>query len=138
MSAAESPSPAPCVEIAVAVVEHQGKFLVGLRPDGVALAGLWEFPGGKVESGETPAAAAVRECLEETGLAVRITGEYPDARHRYQHGSVALRFFACAPLEQRSALPGRFRWVAAIELSQYPFPPANAVLLESLARRGNA
>src|SRR5437764_2006476 len=56
--------------IAVAVVEKDGHFLVGQRPEGVSLAGLWEFPGGKIEPGESPEAAAVRECLEETGVDV--------------------------------------------------------------------
>ena len=66
MSAA-SPTP-----IAVAVVEHDGRYLVGQRPAHVPLGGFWEFPGGKVERGETPEAAAIRECLEETGLTVHI------------------------------------------------------------------
>ncbi len=52
--------------IAIAVVEHDGNFLIGLRPSGAVLGGLWEFPGGKVEPDETPEAAAARECLEET------------------------------------------------------------------------
>ena len=52
------------VEIAIAVVEHEGRFLIGLRPPGAPLAGLWEFAGGKLEPGETPQMAAARECLE--------------------------------------------------------------------------
>ncbi|MBI3839784.1 MAG: NUDIX domain-containing protein, partial [Planctomycetia bacterium] len=60
------------VEIAVAVVEGDGKFLIGQRETGVPLAGLWEFPGGKVEPGEPAENAAIRECLEETGWLVRI------------------------------------------------------------------
>src|SRR4051812_46830278 len=58
--------------VAIAVVEHDGKSLVGERPAGVALAGFAEFPGGKVEPGESPEAAAVRECIEESGLQVEI------------------------------------------------------------------
>jgi mutator protein MutT len=122
-------------EIAIAVVEQDGKVLIGLRPGGAALAGLWEFPGGKVERGETAAEAAVRECREETGLAVRVVGQYPTAAHDYDHARVRLCFFACAPLEQRSPLPKRFRWVAREELTQYEFPPANAELIELLSDR---
>ena len=133
MSAGKSPSPTPCVDIAVAVVEHDGKFLIGLRPAGVALGGLWEFPGGKVESGETPATAAVRECLEETGLAVRITGEYPRVVHDYAHGRVRLHFFECALAEPPRPLPQGFRWVLRADLTQYSFPPANARLLSILS-----
>src|SRR4029079_19393384 len=54
--------------IAIAIVEHSGSFLVGRRPEGAALAGLWEFPGGKIEPGETAEEAAGREWLVETGL----------------------------------------------------------------------
>ena len=60
-------------DIAIAVVEQHGQFLIGQRPADVALGGLWEFPGGKVEPGELPVNAAIRECLEETGLVVRIS-----------------------------------------------------------------
>jgi 8-oxo-dGTP diphosphatase len=131
-------SPSRPVEIAVAVVEIEGQFLIGLRPEGVPLAGLWEFPGGKVEPGETAENAAIRECLEEAGLIVRITGEYPRVSHVYDHGPLRLRFFACTAIEQRQPLPERFRWVATGELRSYAFPPANAELLALLARKANA
>ena len=63
--------------VAIAVVQHEGRFLVGTRPAGVPLAGLAEFPGGKVHAGEMPADAAARECLEESGLTVCVGEEYP-------------------------------------------------------------
>jgi 8-oxo-dGTP diphosphatase len=128
MSPDEGP-PARRVDIAIAVVECKDKFLIGLRPAGEALAGVWEFPGGKVEPGETPENAAVRECLEEAGLAVRVTGEYPQVAHDYEHAPVCLHFFACAAIEQRKRLPSRFRWVARADLARYAFPAANAGLL---------
>ncbi|MDP6469251.1 MAG: NUDIX domain-containing protein, partial [Pirellulaceae bacterium] len=62
--------------IAIAVVEHNGRFLVGMRPVETVLAGFSEFPGGKVEPNEVPAQAAVRECLEETGLEVEVSGAF--------------------------------------------------------------
>jgi mutator protein MutT len=121
------------VEIAVAVVERNGLFLIGLRPAGTPLAGYWEFPGGKVQPGEAAADAAVRECLEETGLAVRVLSEYPAVEHCYAHGELRLRFFACelapaATLNESS----RFLWVAREELAGYEFPPANRALLALL------
>jgi len=130
MSAAESDG-GPRVEVAVAVVEHDGKFLIGRREAPAALAGLWEFPGGKVELHETPAAAAVRECLEETGLSVRVVDSYPSVNHEYAHAAVRLHFFACAVVEPREP-PPRFRWIAPNELGDYEFPPANAALIERL------
>jgi mutator protein MutT len=125
-------APRPPSEIAVAVVEHQGRLLIGRREAGGALAGFWEFPGGKIEAGETPEAAAVRECLEETGLLVRIEGSYGDARHEYEHDTVRLRFFACTIEKEERTLPARFRWIARRELGDYRFPPANAALIERL------
>jgi 8-oxo-dGTP diphosphatase len=120
-------------QIAVAVVEREGRYLIGLRPEGAPLAGYWEFPGGKVRVGETPEAAAARECLEETGLVVRVLREYPLVDHTYEHAAVCLHFFACEVVEQAvDSLPARFRWVTCAELSDYKFPPANAALLAQL------
>jgi 8-oxo-dGTP diphosphatase len=119
--------------IAIAVVEHAGSFLIGQRPGGVPLAGLWEFPGGKVEPGESPEAAAVRECLEETGLKVESLFRYPEQVQQYDHGQVQLVFIACrlsTPTEQLPRSP--FCWVARETLSQYEFPSGNRQLLELL------
>jgi 8-oxo-dGTP diphosphatase len=132
MSTLGGPS-AGCSDIAVAVVERDGQFLIGLRPEGAPLAGYWEFPGGKTTPGEAPADAACRECREETGLAVRVVGTYPSAAHDYAHGSVRLTFFACVPHGPVPPLPPRFRWVGRGELVHYRFPPANDSLLRLLA-----
>jgi len=125
----ESPTP-----IAVAIVEHQDRFLVGLRPEGTALAGFWEFPGGKVkaDAGESPAAAAKRECLEETGLAVEIQRAVLTQTERYAHGAVSLQFFACTPVDPQQPPRHPFRWVARDELRQYEFPSGNRQVLELL------
>lgn len=118
--------------IAIAVVEHAGRFLIGQRPAGTALAGLWEFPGGKVEPGENPADAAVRECREETGLEVEVVGEYPPQIHTYPHGTVHLRFFACRPRDPACPPQAPFRWTAREDLITHEFPAGNRQLLERL------
>ena len=120
--------------IAIAVVEHAGRFIVGQRPRGVALAGLWEFPGGKIEPGETPEAAAVRECREETGLAIEPLFRYPEHVHEYEHGRVQLFFIACQ-LAANGAIEPRapYRWADRSELSSLEFPAGNAQLIELLA-----
>ena len=101
--------------IGIAVVEHQGCYLVGIRPPGASLAGFAEFPGGKCEAGEEPATAAVRECLEETGLRVEVLELLTRRLYEYAYGSVDLHFYLCHPLEVPEAshdLHG-FRWEAS-------------------------
>jgi 8-oxo-dGTP diphosphatase len=119
-------------QVAIAVVENRGRFLVGTRRDDQALAGFSEFPGGRVEAGETPQVAAVRECLEETGLVVRATAAFPPVSYDYSHGQVCLHFIACelagSPDEPRAP----FRWLGRSELAECVFPPANAPILRCL------
>lgn len=126
------PNAAAATHIAIAVVEHEGRYLIGRRPEGVPLAGLWEFPGGKVHPGETAEQAAARECLEETGLEVAVGEPYPAVVHQYSHGKVALEFFACRPLDPPQTPKAPFRWVLARDLGDYEFPEANGGLVDYL------
>jgi len=119
--------------IAIAVVEHAGRFLIGQRPPGVPLAGLWEFPGGKIQPGETPEAAAVRECLEETGLAIEAVHRYPDQQQQYDHGNVQLFFIACRLVGESIDPMEPFLWVPQADLCRYTFPAGNIRLLRLLA-----
>jgi 8-oxo-dGTP diphosphatase len=123
--------------IAVAVVEHEGRFLIGQRPKGVPLAGLWEFPGGKIEPGETPETAAVRECLEETGLAVKPIGSMACQFHEYAYVSVELHFIECGlacDLGQPSMTTAKppFRWVLREDLQKLEFPEGNRGVVSHL------
>lgn len=123
--------------IAVAVVERGSEVLIGQRPDGTPLAGYWEFPGGKVEAEESFDEAVVRECLEETGLRVQVTGEFQSVTHEYEHATVAIRFFRCCLENEHTTagLKGSFRWVDRNMLGEYRFPDANDALLRELAKR---
>jgi mutator protein MutT len=133
---------APTAEIpicvAIAVVEHHGRFLVGIRADGIPLAGFAEFPGGKVHPAEAPEAAAVRECMEESGIAVAVVEEYLTITHRYEHGLLEIHFFNCRPIEGEKVPREPFRWVDAEELSTLRFPAANARLTEMLLHKSRA
>jgi 8-oxo-dGTP diphosphatase len=121
------------IAIAIAVVEHNGRFLIGQRPAGVPLGGLWEFPGGKIQLGESPEEAAVRECQEETGLAVTALSRYPEHVQQYDHGRVHLNFIACRPIESTPPAPQPpFRWVRREEIAGYSFPAGNMELLRLL------
>jgi 8-oxo-dGTP diphosphatase len=119
--------------IAIAVVQDGSRVLIGRRPAGAALAGLWEFPGGKIESGESPENAAIRECREETGLDVEVLFAYPPHEQAYAHGVVALHFLACRvqPANQSPRAP--YRWVERCELRDYEFPAGNREILRRLA-----
>ncbi len=121
--------------IAIAVVRHQGNVLIGLRPPGVPLAGLWEFPGGKILPGETPEQAAVRECREETGLEIRLTGAYAPWEYAYPHGTMRFHAFAAEPAQTDVPPRPPFCWVPCGNLSRYAFPPANAGLVGQLMRQ---
>jgi 8-oxo-dGTP diphosphatase len=124
------------VLIAVAVVEHEDRFLIGRRPDEIALGGLWEFPGGKVEPGETPEDAALRECREETGLEAEIVGEFSPHVERYDHATVHLRFFGCRPRDPSQMPREPFCWVPRSSLAEYEFPAGNRNLLKILLAEG--
>src|SRR5688572_31812409 len=113
-------------QIAIAVVEWQGRFLIGQRPNGIALAGFWEFPGGKLSPNESPEDGAVRECLEETGLRVLPTFRYPEQVQDYAHGQVRLHFISCEPADPHEQPQKPFRWVERAELANYEFPAGNA------------
>lgn len=122
--------------IGIAVVEHQRQFLIGIRAASSPLAGYHEFPGGKCEPGEAPEACAVRECREETGLAVRPLKELLYVEHQYDHADVLLHFWLCQPEQPASDLIHQelqgFRWFPKADLSEMKFPEANAPLIDLL------
>ena len=124
--------------IAVAVVLRHGHALVGRRAaDALDAAGLDEFPGGKVEPGESPADAAARECLEEAGIAVSIDALLDRAASSASSGPLDILFFAATPLNDREEPLIPFAWVPVAELATLRFPAANAGVLARLAQGGS-
>jgi 8-oxo-dGTP diphosphatase len=122
--------------VAIALVAHNGCFLVGRRgPDG-PLAGFFEFPGGKCNPDESPNACAVRECLEETGLAIEVIRLRRDVLHTYPYGAVHLHFFDCrvVPGHEPNPLQLGFIWVPTAELLDFSFPEPNQALVAELVR----
>ncbi len=120
--------------IAVAVIRWDDHFLIGQRPAGADLAGLWEFPGGKLEEPESLEAAAIRECAEETGLRIRVLRELLVEEISYDHGDLKLHFFLCEPLGKGQVPRSPFQWVARKNLASYKFPAANQAVLERVGR----
>jgi mutator protein MutT len=99
------------------------------------MAGVWEFPGGKCEPGESPAAAAQRECLEETGRPVTVHGLRRVVSHRYPHGWIELSFFDCTFRDDRAepADGSGFIWVEGARLRTLTFPGANEAVLDEIS-----
>lgn len=113
--------------VVAAVVVRDGRVLLTRRLEGQHLAGLWEFPGGKLEGGESPEEALVRECREECGIEVEV-GEIVDVTyHRYPEKDVLLLFYRCELRagEVRHLQVADHAWVAPSELDEYPLPPAD-------------
>ena len=128
-------------KIGIAIVEFAGHYLVGTRQIGQDLAGLAEFPGGKCEVGESPEACAVRECLEETGLAVTPDRLLERVQHDYSHASVDLYFWLCRvdgdsdEIPVSLPVPGNgFQWKSVDELRGLSFPEANASIVKILVQ----
>ncbi len=121
---------------AVALIDADGRVLLAQRPEGKSMAGLWEFPGGKVEPGETPEAALVRELHEELGIDTWTSCLAPlcFASHSYETFHLLMPLFACRRW-QGTPLPRegqRLAWVAPARLRDYPMPPADLPLIPVL------
>jgi len=129
-------SEGPVVHVAIALVWRDRRLLVARRQQGAHLAGFWEFPGGKLEPGETPELCAEREVLEETGVICRARARRDCIRHDYPDRTLRIQPIDCDWLSGEPAphQASELAWVPVRELVGFEFPPANASLLEELAR----
>jgi 8-oxo-dGTP diphosphatase len=121
---------------ACALVDVQGRVLISKRPEGKPLAGLWEFPGGKVEPRETPEYALIRELEEELGVVIAPDDLFPltFASHAYEALHLLMPVYACRTWQGAvTALEGQeLAWVSPDALSAYAMPPADEPLKETL------
>ncbi|MGB5302134.1 MAG: A/G-specific adenine glycosylase [Gemmatimonadota bacterium] len=121
--------PLPHHDIAAALVWRGPRLLIARRPEEGLLGGLWEFPGGKVEAGETPADGARREVREELEVEVEVLGEVARIQHAYSHFRITLHLFHARWVAGDSAIgestAGSPKWVLPGELGRYAFPAAN-------------
>jgi len=113
--------------VAAAVIIRDGRVLLTRRGEGQHLAGMWEFPGGKLEAGESPEEALLRECQEECGIEVEVAEILEVTHHRYPEKEVLLLFYRCELRagEVRHLQVADHAWVAPRDLDDYPLPPAD-------------
>jgi 8-oxo-dGTP diphosphatase len=121
---------------ACALIDTDGRVLLAQRPEGKSLAGLWEFPGGKVEAGETPEETLIRELEEELGVVTKVACLAPltFASHSYEQFHLLMPLYVCRRFE---GIPyGRegqaIKWVRPQALRDYPMPPADEPLIPML------
>ena len=122
--------------VACALVDADRRVLIAQRPEGKAMAGLWEFPGGKVEGDETPEAAIIRELEEELGISTKTACLAPlsFASHNYESFHLLMPLFVCrkwqgTPVAREHAA---LKWVRPQALRDYPMPPADEPLIAAL------
>ncbi len=130
---------AATVVVSAAIVIESGRVLLTQRKRGTHLEGMWEFPGGKVEPGEDPKDALVRELREELGVEVTVGDVVDVTFHRYEAKSVLLLFYEAARTpgspEPRAIDVAAFEWASATALDPARFPPADVAVLDKLRAR---
>lgn len=121
---------------AVALVDADGRVLLAQRPEGKSMAGLWEFPGGKVDAGETPEAALIRELREELAIDTQESclAPFTFASHAYERFHLLMPLYLCrrwqgTPVPQEGQ---QLAWVRPMRLRDYPMPPADKPLVAML------
>jgi mutator protein MutT len=129
------PEDAPIIEVAAGLIVRHGKILIAQRLDDTHLGGLWEFPGGKRQPGESFEACLKREIEEELGLTIAVHEQIFSAEHRDAERHIRLRFYRCTVLagEPQPLGCATYRWIAPAEISAYPFPPADLPLVHQIA-----
>ena len=132
-----APARRPLVLVAaLALIDSDGRVLLSQRPEGKAMAGLWEFPGGKVEAGELPEQAIIREAYEELGIDIHASCLAPltFASHSYEAFHLLMPLYVCRVWQ--GTVRGRegqaMVWVRPHEMSRYPMPPADKPLIAHL------
>ncbi len=126
--------PLPHYEVTAAVIRKNGRLLIGQRPIGGRLGGLWEFPGGKVEPGETLPQCLRREIKEELGVRIKVGRQITSIDHAYTHFKITLHAFECELVSGKpKALQVQdFKWVRMSELKKYAFAKTDLRIIESL------
>jgi len=130
----ESSPPRRTIRVVAAVVQKNERYLITQRRPNAVLPLLWEFPGGRVEEGESDAHALRRELIERLGVEVEVGQLISFVSHPYEHYSVDLHLYECKLKGEDLQAKGvnAFRWVTSSEFDQYPFTPADEASMTKL------
>jgi len=122
--------------VAALIFDAQNRIIITRRPRGTHLAGMWEFPGGRIEPGETPEQALTREIREELALDIKVDSLYFQDVFEYENKIVDISFFMCTqkdPAQEPQALDvAEWKRVRLVELEEFEFPPADKELIRQL------
>ena len=122
------------IRVVAAVLERDGKYLITQRRGSAVLPLMWEFPGGRVEDGETDQSALKRELLHRLGASIEVGKLISFVSHPYEHYVVDLFLYECTLQTEslQSLAVNAFKWVASTEFNQYPFTPADEASMNKL------
>ncbi len=126
------------IRVVAAVIEHEGRYLITQRKATAVLPLLWEFPGGRIEPGETEKDALAREVRERITAEVEVADKLGEHHHTYSHYDVHLTMYTCHLIDGSIPNPtgvNDLRWVTSLELRDYQFPPADEYTLNKLLGR---
>ncbi len=128
------------ISVTAAILTHAGRILIARRPVGDHLAGAWEFPGGKLESGETPREGLQRELYEEFGILTRIGPFFDQTEYHYDHMTVCLLVYRAELTagELNPTAHDAVRWVTPAQMHRYRFAPADRPIVARLQRLENS
>ena len=127
-------NPVPHYDIVAAAIRKNGRFLLGKRPFGGMLGGLWEFPGGKIEEGESHYQALIRESKEELDIDVRPVEHVATVNHAYSHFTITLHVYLCEHIDgkPRANYHSEIKWIPRAHFDRYAFPAADLKFLSRL------
>lgn len=125
------------IVVSAAIIHRDDKLLISQRLEGSHLEFLWEFPGGKVEEGESPEECIVREIMEELRINIRVTDIYDVVFHKYEDRTILLLVYDCEYIsgEPKPIECNAFNWVTAEELSLYKFTYADEKIINKMTKR---
>ncbi len=124
----------PALPVTAALIVHEGRLLIARRRQGKAQAGLWEFPGGKIEQGESPEKALERELGEELGVSVKVGKHFMTVEHTYPKFTIHLMAYFVEAMEAITASTDhdRLAWICPKDWRDYDFAPADIPIVEAL------